>query len=83
MAERFSITIDHELKLIRYRHTGCIKAEEIEQAWLEFLNLKEFTNLGYNLLSDYRGGRFEIPVKFLPELMNFMNAIREVIVEVE
>lgn len=76
---RYSISIDHELKLIRYRHSGPIFAEDIEKAWFEFLAFEEFTVLKYNLLSDYRGGKFEIPVQHLHDIIVFMQKIENIV----
>ncbi len=79
MKSEYSISIDHNLKLIRYRHSGVIYAEDIEKAWFEFLAVEEFTVSKYNLFSDYRGGKFEIPVEFLPEIMVFMQKIENIV----
>lgn len=76
---KYTIHIDHELKLIRYTHSGFINAEHIDAAWEELLALKEFTQLNYGLLSDYRGGKFQIDLEFLPELMEFMHTIENVV----
>ncbi|MEE4116677.1 MAG: hypothetical protein V2I37_10935 [Marinilabiliaceae bacterium] len=76
---KYSISIDHEHKLIRYRHRGLIFAGDIEKAWFDFLAYKEFTELGYNLFSDYRNGKFEIPLDFLPEIIVFMKKIESVV----
>lgn len=75
----YSINIDHASKIIRYKHSGKLKADDIELAWREFLAMKEFTELKYNLLSDYRNAEFDIPVDFLPELIEFMRNIRPIV----
>jgi len=76
---KYSISIDHNLKIIKYRHQGIITAEEIENVWTEFLQMKEFTELKYNLFSDYRNSKFDIPPEFLPELMNYMESIKDIV----
>ena len=76
---KYSIQIDHELKLIRYTHSGSICAEDIGEAWKEFLSLKEFTDLKYNLLSDYRNGKFEIQPEFVSEIINYMKNIEMIV----
>jgi hypothetical protein len=77
---KYTIDIDHELKIIRYAHSGIIQAEEIAYVWEnEFLKMKEFTELKYNLYSDYSKAKFDIPVEFLPELMEFMESIKPII----
>lgn len=75
----FSINIDHRLKIIKYNHSGLISAENIEEAWRELLKIKEFTQLHYNLFSDYRNGVFQIPRKSLPEIIEFMRKIEPVV----
>lgn len=76
---KYTISIDHKLKMIRYTHSGRIKPEDIGEAWGELLALNEFTQLKYNLLSDYRNGSFQIALDFLPELMGFMRSIESVV----
>jgi hypothetical protein len=76
---KYSISIDHKLRIIRYKHTGIIQAAEIEEAWQEFLTMKEFTELKYNLLSDYRNSVFDIPIKFADVIIEFMNAIKHIV----
>jgi hypothetical protein len=76
---KYSISIDHDLKLIRYRHAGLIYAGDIEEAWFDFLSYKEFTEEKYNLFSDYRSGKFEIALDFLPEIIVFMKKIEPVV----
>lgn len=61
--QRFTIDIDHKFHIIRYKHSGNITDEEIAAAWAEFLSLPEFTQMKYNLLSDYRGGKFLMPLE--------------------
>lgn len=76
---QYSIAIDHDLRIIRYKHSGDIHAEEIEDAWKEFLKIEEFAQNDFNLLSDYRNGRFKIPISHLPEMMKFMRNIEPVV----
>ncbi|MFP4470653.1 MAG: hypothetical protein ACLFPE_08215 [Bacteroidales bacterium] len=76
---KYTIGIDHEYKLIRYRHSGLIHAEDIAEAWNEFLTFQEFTVLKYNLFSDYRGGRFQIPLENIPEIVDFMRKIENIV----
>lgn len=76
---KYSISINHELKIIRYKHSGLIDAGDIGKAWKEFLTIKEFTILKYNLLSDYRNGKFQIAIRYLPEIIDFMRAIENVV----
>lgn len=76
---KYSICIDHNLKLIKYKHSGIVKAEDIGEAWNNFLILDEFTKLRYNLLSDYSDGIFQIDLDKLPEIIDFMRAIEDIV----
>lgn len=76
---KYSIRLEHELRIIRYTHSGIINAEDIGEAWKEFLAMEEFTQLKYNLLSDHRNGKIQIQPEFLPELMEFMRAIKNIV----
>lgn len=75
----YSFSINHNLKIIEYKHSGLIKKEDIGAAWNDFLNLNEFTQMGYNLLSDYRNGKFEIPINKLAEIIQFMHEIEAIV----
>jgi hypothetical protein len=75
----YSLSIEHELRIIRYTHSGVIKLEDIEEVWNKLLAMKEFTQLKYNLFSDYRTGKFQIPLDFLQELMRYMHTIEDIV----
>ncbi len=74
-----TIIPDHDLKIIRYRHSGMIKGEDIHAVWMKLLTMPEFTAMGYNLLSDYRDSRFDIPIENLNAIVEFMISIKPVI----
>ncbi|SMO67129.1 SpoIIAA-like [Saccharicrinis carchari] len=76
---KFSISVDHDLRIVRYTHSGLITKEDIGEAWAELLTMKEFTQLNYNLLSDYRKGKFEIPLDALPEIIEFLHTVKHVV----
>ncbi len=75
----YSIEIDHNLKIIRYKHTGLIKDEDIAKAWQTFLSMKEFTESKYNLLSDYRGSKLDMDIKSPDRIVNFMMSIEPIV----
>ncbi len=75
----YTINLDHEYKLIRYKHTGNIKAEEIDKAWQEFLSMKEFTEGEYNLMSDYRNSQFDIHRSEVHMIISFMKNIEHIV----
>ena len=58
----YLIEIDHDKMVVKYSHIGVITKEDIGSAWECFLELEEFTKLGYNLLSDYRNSTFDIGI---------------------
>ncbi len=75
----FTIDIDHTNKLIRYQHGGEINKGNIGEAWNQFLQLKEFTDLKYNLLSDYSDAKFLMNYKEINEISGFLSRIKEIL----
>lgn len=75
----FFITLEPEHKLIRYRHTGTILGQDLDAAWMQILGLKEFTELGYNLISDYSGSVFNMPLEKADEIVEFLKTINPII----
>lgn len=78
---KYTININHELKLIEYQHSGLIYAEDIGEAWKEFLAIEEFTNLKYNLLSDYRNGKFQFQPEIVYDIVKYMEQIEMIVRE--
>ncbi len=76
---KYSISIDHELKIVRYRQSELINVEDICEAWNELLTFQEFTVLKYNLLSDFRNGKFQIKIGYLSEAINFLESIETIV----
>lgn len=77
--KKYTIEIDHELKIIRYKHSGEIIGADIGEAWKEFLNMREFVELKYNLLSDYRNAKFNENFAFANWVVNFMINIKDIV----
>jgi hypothetical protein len=75
----YTIDIDHDLRIIRYKHSGSIKSKEIAEAWQSFLSMKEFTDLKYNLLSDYRGAKLNMDIKSPDLIVDFMMTIEPIV----
>lgn len=76
----FTLTIDHELKIIRYKHVGEINHhEEIGEVWQQLLSMEEFTKQGYNLLSDYREAQFKFPPSVLYEIVAFLEQLEPIL----
>ena len=76
---KYTISIDHELRIIRYKHSGIIHAEDIEDAWSDFLKIQDFTQNKYELLSDYRNGKFQMKLSDLSGVIGFMHEIENIV----
>lgn len=72
----YSISIDHVLKLIRYKHEGNIELSEIGDAWREIIQLSEFHQLKYNIFADYRKSKFNFSVKDFKIIREFVQRIK-------
>lgn len=75
----YTINVDHDLKIIRYTHGGDIQMDEIGKAWDEFLQLKEFTKQGYNLLSDYSGGVFIMTIDVVETIVQLLEHLKPIL----
>lgn len=77
---RYTLTIDDEIKVIRYKHSGNIGLNDIGEAWEELFSLKQFSELNYNLLSDYRNASFNLSIEdaslISDYLMKFKNTLK-------
>lgn len=75
----YSIHIDHQNKIIHYQHKGVIGTDDIGSAWQEFLQMKEFTEQKYNLLSDYSEAHFDMKVKDVGLITDFLLTLKPVL----
>jgi hypothetical protein len=75
----YSINTDHQNRIIHYRHSGFIGKDEIGMAWQEFLQMKEFTELKYNLLSDYTDAKFNMNIKDIDEITGFLARLKPIL----
>ncbi len=75
----YSIEADDTLKIIRYKHSGKVDKEGIGKAWQELIMLKEFTELNYNLLSDYRGAIFNLEIEDVTLISNFLSSLKHIL----
>jgi len=55
------------------------KKEEIGQVWEELLRLKEFTELKYNLLSDYRNATINLRFDDIGLIIDFLYSIKHIL----
>lgn len=79
MDSTFSIEPDHDLKIIRYIHSGRLTYDDIGQAWAQLLSMPEFTAMKYNLLSDYRKAIFDMELEEADKIVEFMKTIEPVV----
>jgi len=56
------IVLDHKKKTIYRNFKGLVKTEEICESWQQILALREFTGMGYHLLTDYSDAEFDFPI---------------------
>jgi hypothetical protein len=75
----YKISIDHELKLIKYSHSGLIKRETVGDVWRELLKMDEFTTQQYNLLTDYTKGEFDFSIDETDIVWSFFNSIAHIL----
>jgi len=75
----YNFEINTDLKLIHYSHSGMIPLEELGEAWKELLQINEFVNLDYNLLSDYRNGDFNFQVLEVDMIWEFLESIKHIL----
>ena len=75
----YTLTVDSELKIIRHRHSGLIERKELGEVWQQLLSMKEFTELEYNLLSDYRNAKFNFSVEDTPAISTFLNSLSHIL----
>lgn len=75
----YSIVIDQENRIIRYKHSGEIEREDLGTAWQELLMIKEFTELGYSLLSDYRNSVFLFNLNDTKVIEDFLLSIQHIL----
>nr|WP_319510407.1 hypothetical protein [uncultured Draconibacterium sp.] len=69
----FTLRCEPDQKIIFYKHWGNLKTEDIGYVWEnKFLKMPEFTELGYNLFSDYSEAIFDMSVKDVDFIIEFM-----------
>ncbi|MBT3209277.1 MAG: hypothetical protein HN704_02360 [Bacteroidetes bacterium] len=79
MKNEYSLKIDNDLKIFRYRHQGYIDKNDIGIAWEELLSKEEFTKQKYNLLSDYRNAMFDSEIDDVDLISDFLYKIKDIL----
>jgi len=75
----YTLRIDHDNKLIHYKHYGDITKEDIGLAWQELLKLDEFVQMQYNLLTDYREAKFLMKENEVGEITMFLSQLKPIL----
>ncbi|MFC0874999.1 hypothetical protein ACE01N_00305 [Saccharicrinis sp. FJH2] len=75
----FSLKTDHTNKLIRYKHSGVIRKEDIGLAWDELLKITEFTSQRYNLLSDYSDSKITGTISEIDDIIDILSNLKEIL----
>lgn len=75
----FSITTDHQNKIIHYTHKALISKEDIGEAWQAFLGMKEFTEKKFDLLSDYSEAKFKMIVEDVSLIADFLLSLKDIL----
>jgi hypothetical protein len=75
----YSIKVNHQLKFIEHKHIGVIERKDLADVWAVLLKMNEFTNEGYNLLSDYSDGTFSFGHNDLEPIDSFLETVRDII----
>jgi hypothetical protein len=75
----YTFSLDHKNKIIRYKHSGKLKMEDLGKAWDDFLKIEEFTLGGYNLLSDYTEAIFDMGVEAVDEIVKILDSMGPVL----
>jgi hypothetical protein len=68
----YTINIDHENRVVRYKYPGLLEKKDLGKAWIEILKIDEFLNQGYGLLSDYREAKFNFVYEDTEEIWDFL-----------
>jgi len=75
----YSIEVNDELKIIFYKHSGLIERRDLGEVWKELLGIKEFSEGGYNLYSDYRNGKLNLIDSDMEVISDFLNSINHIL----
>lgn len=74
-----SIKFNHEKKYLHYSHQGIVDRKDIGEVWKQLLSMPEFTQKKYNLLSDYRGAKFNFTPLEIDVIDSFLQSIKTII----
>ena len=75
----YSLELNHQEKIIYYTHKGVINKNHIGEVWEKLLQMPEFTQKQYNMLSDYRDASFLMSPSETKEITGFLMNIRDIV----
>lgn len=75
----YTLKIDHENKLIHYKHNGNITKADIGMAWEELLQMEEFTQKNYDMLTDYSEAKFVMKDDEITEITMFLSTLKSIL----
>ena len=76
---KYSIEMDHGLKAIKYKHKGDLHYDDLMNAWQAILKLKEFTELKYNLFSNYKDARLIMKLEEVDQVLDFLFNLKPIL----
>jgi hypothetical protein len=75
----FTITLDKDHKIIKYKSTGVLDKSNMGKAWGEIVKMREFYELGYNTLSNYCDAEFKFSLDETNLLDEYIYTIRKLL----
>jgi hypothetical protein len=76
----YSIIPDEKLKVIKHKLIGVLDKSNMGKAWKDIAQMKEFLELGYNVLSDYREAEFNFKMEETTFLDQYIIESKELLI---
>ncbi len=75
----YTLTCDHAHRYILYTHSGSLNADSIGLTWVELLNMPEFVENRYNLLTDYSGAVYGGVIEDLERISEHLSQYKSIL----
>jgi hypothetical protein len=75
----YTLQLEPKSKIVNYVHLGILDKKDIGDVWQELLITYEFTEGGYNLLSDYRGSKFNLQEEDVDLICGFLGQLEKIL----
>lgn len=75
----YTLELNHQEKIVYYTHKGVINKNHIGEVWGKLLQMPEFTQKQYNMLSDYREASFLMSPSENNDIIGFMMNIQDIV----